>query len=132
MWTALLDGTWNSLAIVPVDGGVSTDAVVEALGIVSNRTSPAVHCLDARGAEIAEAKRMAGELPTLAGGGARSVVVVASLIQSLSGIHIIQKVDAVLLVVRVGSFDLDALASTVAMVGPGRIVGSVTSSAEPP
>lgn len=127
MWKALLACDWNSLAVIPTDQGVSVQAVVDTLQSVSSATGRPVKCLDARGVEIADGKRLAKELTAALSTNTRAVVVVDSLIRSLSGVHLVQGVNAVLLVVRVGLMDLDALTSTVAIVGAERIVGSVTA-----
>lgn len=127
MWKALLACEWDSLAVIPTDQGVSVQAVVDTLQSISSRTGRPVKCLDARGVEIAGSKRLAKDLAATLSTNTRAVVVVDSLIRSLSGVHLVQGVNAVLLVVRVGLMDLDALTSTVAIVGAERIVGSVTA-----
>ena len=127
MWKALLACDWDSLAVIPTDQGVSVQSVVDTLLAISSRTGRPVKCLDARGVEIADGKRLAKELAAARSTNTRAVVVVDSLIRSLSGVHLVQGVNAVLLVVRVGLMDLDALTSTVAIVGAERIVGSVAA-----
>ena len=54
-------------------------------------------------------------------------MVVDSLMASLSGVHLVKDVDAVLLVVQVGSMDHDSMRSTLDIVGGERVVGSVTA-----
>ena len=61
----------------------------------------------------------------------RAVVLVDSLIQSLAGVHLVQGVDAVVLAVHVGDMDLEALTSSVAIIGPDRILGSFTAPSAP-
>ena len=130
MWTALLASGWNCLAVVPTDSGVSLQDVVEVLNTSSESCAPPVRCIDTRGVDIAEAKRLAGKLPGSApDDGGRTVIILDPLTSSLAGVHLLQKVDAVLLVIRVASFDVESLTSTVTMVGSGRIVGAVTASA---
>ncbi len=127
MWAALLRCDWNSLAVVPTDPAVSVKQVVAVLQSTIAESNLAIHFVDARGVNVADGKRLAGQLAANMGRG-RAVIVVDSLIRSLSGVHLVQGVDAVLLVVRVAAMDLDALASTVEMVGPNRVLGSVTAS----
>ena len=129
MWKALLACDWDSLAVIPTDQGVSVQAVVDTLQSISSRTGRPVRCFDARGVEIADGKRLARELAAALSTNTRAVVVVDSLIGSLSGVHLVRGVNAVLLVVRVGLMNLDALTSTVEIVGAERIVGSVTAPA---
>jgi hypothetical protein len=127
MWRALLDCDWNSLAVVPTDDRVSVQEVVDALLETSGALDPPVVCIDARGVDIANGKRLVRKLAAAVSERSRAVVVVDSLIRSLSGVHLVQEVDAVLLVVKVGAMDLDSLTSTVAIVGSERIMGSVTA-----
>ena len=51
--------------------------------------------------------------------------VVDSLMQSLAGVPLLRHAEVVLLVVRVSSSDPEGLRSTIDIVGPERIVGSV-------
>jgi hypothetical protein len=127
MWTALLSCDWNSLAVIPTDDQVSVQEVVDALQATSGASDPPVRCIDARGVDIANGKRLVRDLAAAVSGRSRAVVIVDSLIRSLSGVHLVQEVEAVLLVVRVGAMDLDSLTNTVAIVGAERIMGSVTA-----
>jgi len=127
MWKALLACDWNSLAVIPTDDRVSVEEVVAALRATSGASDPPVRCIDARGVDIADGKRLVRDLAAAVTENSRAVVVVDSLIRSLSGVHLVQEVDAVLLVVRVGAMDLDSLTNTVAIVGAERIMGSVTA-----
>jgi hypothetical protein len=77
--------------------------------------------------DVVEGKRRVADLRAILSEGKRAVVLVDSLIQSLSGVHLVSGVDAVVLVVHVGALDFDALTSTVTLIGPDRILGSVTA-----
>jgi len=127
MWKALLACDWNSLAVIPTDDRVSVEEVVAALQATSGAADPPVRIIDARGVDIANGKRLVRDLAAAVSENSRAVVVVDSLIRSLSGVHLVQEVEAVLLVVRVGAMDLDSLTNTVALVGAERIMGSVTA-----
>ena len=131
MWKALLALDWTSLAVIPTDHGVSVQHVVDALGATSAGSKPSVRCVDARGVDVAEASRLERDLATSLSEGSRAVIVVDPLTRSLSGVHLVQGVSAILLVVWVGAMDLDSLNSTVSIVGVERILGSVTAPVEP-
>jgi hypothetical protein len=131
MWKALLAGGWTSLAIVPTDHHISVQAVVDSLHRTTGGSSPPVRCIDSRGTDVSEGKAMTRDLERAVAEKSRVVVVVDALVRSLSGMHLVHEVNAILLVVRVGSMDLDSLTSTVAMVGAERIFGSVTAPVEP-
>jgi len=59
------------------------------------------------------------------GRGARAVVAVDSLMQSLGGTPLVRDADAVLLVVRLGVSNFDSVQSTIDIVGRERILGAV-------
>jgi hypothetical protein len=128
MWTALLACDWSSLAVVPTDHTVLLKQVVAVLHSRLGDSDPPISVIDARGVNVAEGKQLTGKLASAISGRGRVVVVVDPLTSSLSGVHLVESVTAVLLVVRIGAMDLDSLTSTVAIVGPDRIVGSVTAS----
>lgn len=127
MWTALLDSDWNSLALVPTDHTVSAQLVIDALLSVAKRTSPPVRIIDGRGKNVADGQSLVRDVAVATSEGARVVVIVDSLMRSLSGVHLVKCVDAVILVVRVGAVDLESLSSTLAVIGTDRIRGTVTA-----
>jgi len=130
MWTALLDGGWDSLALVPTDRSVSAQVAVDALHCAVERAGEAglaLGVIDARGVDVSEGTRRVTDLRAMLSQGKRAVVVVDSLIHSLSGVHLVSNVDAVVLVVHVGAIDFESLTSTVAMIGADRILGTVTA-----
>ncbi|MGA8890106.1 MAG: hypothetical protein WB493_00965 [Anaeromyxobacteraceae bacterium] len=127
MWDALLDQGWGSLALVPTGTSVSVQSSVDALRAALQKAPQALQIIDARGADVAEGKKKLGDLRVAVADGSRAVVLVDSLIQSLAGVHLVQGVDAVVLAVHVGDMDLESLTSSVAMIGPDRILGSFTA-----
>ena len=127
MWTALLDGNWNSLALVPTDHAVFVQVAVDALLSAIQKTGVVIRVIDARGVDVPEGKRLVEALRATVSEGMRAIVLVDSLIQSLSGVHLVSGVDTVVLVVHVGAINFESLISTITMIGPDRIIGSVTA-----
>jgi hypothetical protein len=127
MWSALLAADWTTLAVVPTDQGASVQEVVDTLLTTSADRDPPVHCFDARGVDVEEAKRLAGRVETSRAKRGRAVVIVDPLIRSLAGVHLVRDADGILLVVTVRATELDSLTSTVSMLGSSRILGSVTA-----
>jgi hypothetical protein len=127
MWRALLACAWQSLTLVPTDRGMAVQQVVDAFQSISVSAQPPIQFIDARGVDVAQGKRLAQDVEAALSKDVRLVVVVDPLIHSLSGAHLVRCAQAVLLIVRVGAMDVDALTSTVSMVGAERIVGSVTA-----
>jgi hypothetical protein len=128
MWAELLSCDWDSLAIVPTDTAVALDILVSSLEESIQGVNPTVRLVDARGSEIADAKKTAKDVEGMLAGGDRVVILLDPLTHSLSGVHVVQSVDAVLLSVQVGALEVGALTSTVSIIGPGRIVGSVAAT----
>jgi hypothetical protein len=127
MWTSLLDGTWNSLALVPTDHPASVQSVVDALVSAAELAKAPVRLIDARGVDVAEGMRLVQDLVSAVSAGSRAVVVVDSIIRSLSGVHLVKVVDAIVLVVQVGAINVESATSTVDVIGSGRILGSVAA-----
>lgn len=126
MWSSLLRGSWSSLAVVPADQGISAKVVTKALSeAVRAHGGGALAMIDATGASVAEGALLAKELASTIGAGSRAVVTVDSLMESLGGVALVRDVEAVLLVVRLGASNFDSVQSTIDIIGPGRILGSV-------
>ena len=140
MWLSLMRGTWSSLAVVPADPSSSAKAVVEALEEVGrlHELGPFT-VIDAEGASIPEGTRLASKVASVIAGGSRAVLAVDSPMHSLAAVTMLRDVDAALLVVRLGSSGMDFVQSTINIIPPGRILGTValpryvpTHPAEPP
>lgn len=126
MWESILGSPWSSLAVLPTDHGTPVDLVASAFDAVARRHSAnAPRIIDAQGATVPQGENLSRELESNVMAGERAVVIVDSVMRSLAGIPLLRSVDAILLVVRVGVSDLDAIASTLAIVGGDRVIGSV-------
>jgi hypothetical protein len=126
MWLSLMRGNWNSIAVVPTDPGISAKAVTDALVQAARLNDLGEFTIfDAAGASIPDGTRIAREVAAAVAAGSRAVIAVDSLMQSLGGIPLVRDADAALLVVRLGSSNFDSVQSTIDIVRPGRIVGSV-------
>ena len=126
MWESLLHAGWRSLVVVPADHGTPVEVVTNALHAVSRRPGgEALKVVDASSATVAQGEGLAMQLKTLVDGGARVVAIVDSVMLSLAGIPLIRSAEEVLLVVRVGDGDPDGMTSTIGIVGPERIIGTV-------
>jgi hypothetical protein len=128
MWSALLDLGWTSIALVPTEASVSVQGSVDALHASLRGVEDPPLIIDARGAGVPEGKKCLGELQAALSSGSRAVVLVDSLIQSPVGVHLVQGVDSVVLA---GEMDLEALTSSVAIIGTDRILGSFTAPSSP-
>jgi len=133
MWLSLMSGNWSSMAVIPTDPGMSTKGVTAALVEVArlHDVGP-FKIVDAEGASVAEGIRLAQEVAAVVASGTRAVVAVDSLMQSLSGVPLVRDADAALLVVRLGSSNFDWVQSTIDIIPPGRLVGSVALPREAP
>lgn len=126
MWESLLTSPWTALAIVPADHDTPVGLVTRALSAVASRQPKgALRLIDAQGATVPAGELLARELEVTRKEGSRVAVVIDSVMRSLSGIPLVRQADAVVLVVRVGSFDPNGLASTIGILGQDRILGSI-------
>jgi hypothetical protein len=126
MWLSLMRGSWSSIAIVPTDPGTSARVVIGALlGAAHQDDVGRFEIIDAEGASAAHGERLAQHLASVVARGARAVVAVDSLMQSLGGVPLVRDADATLLVVRLGTSSFDSVQSTIDIVGRERILGAV-------
>ncbi len=126
MWLALMRGSWSSLVVVPTDPGLSARVVIGALVEAAHRDDVGrFQVIDAEGASAAHGERLAQDLASVVATGARAVVAVDSLMQSLGGTPLARDADAALLVVRLGVSNYDTVQSTIDIVGRERILGAV-------
>jgi hypothetical protein len=128
MWDALLAQDWPSLGVVPADHRVSLDVVVAALEASARTAARPVHIVDARGLDVAQGRRLAGETSADAASGRRPVFVVDSLMRSLSGVHLIQSASLVLVVVHAEGMEAGSTSSTVDLVGADRVLGMIVAA----
>jgi hypothetical protein len=127
MWLSLMHGSWSSIAVVPTDPGLSAKVVIGALLDAARQDDVGrFDVIDAEGASAAHGERLAQELASVVARGARAIVAVDSLMQSLGGTPLVRDADAVLLVVRLGVSNFDSVQSTIDIVGRERILGAVT------
>jgi len=126
MWLSLVRGNWSSIVIVPTDAGIPTRDVVGALlEAVALHEMERFQIIDAVGASPAHGELLAQDLASVVARGARAVVAVDSLMQSLGGTPLVRDADAALLVVRLGVSNYDTVQSTIDIVGRERILGAV-------
>jgi len=126
MWESLLAASWNSLAVVPADHGTPVGLVTASLGAVAVRHSRGdFRLIDAQGATVQGGDLLSQDLAAAVKEGTRVIVVVDSLMRSLAGVPLVQQAEVVLLVVRISPSDPEGLRSTIGIVGPERIMGSV-------
>ena len=126
MWLSLMHGSWSSIVVVPTDPGLSAKVVIGALLDAARQDDVGrFDVIDAEGASAAHGERLAQELASVVGRGARAIAAVDSLMQSLGGTPLVRDADAVLLVVRLGVSNFDSVQSTIDIVGRERILGAV-------
>jgi hypothetical protein len=126
MWLSLMRGDWSSLVVIPTDGGIPARDVVGVLREAAAREMGRFQVIDAVGVSTDDGERLAREMATVVAGGTRVVAAVDSLMQSLSGVHLVRDAEAALLLVRLGSSNLEYVQSTIDLVGRERILGAVT------
>jgi translation elongation factor EF-1beta len=122
MWLSLEREDWTSLAIVPTDPSVSTQAVTEAVAEVSQLG--AYKIIEAQRISVADGLKLGARLAQVSGG-IRAIVAVDSLMENLGSVSVVNQASRVLVVVRLGVSRFDSLRSTIKLVGRERILGCV-------
>jgi hypothetical protein len=130
MWRVLLESSWRNLAVVPAGHGVSAQMVVDALLETVQGYGDRVRVFDARSLDVPQCAKLAEDTLQAVTDGCRVVTVVDSLMRSLGSARVVKHAAAVLLVIRVGAPDMESLTSTLNLIGPERILGSVASHEE--
>lgn len=127
LWFSLLKQHWSSLALVPAAPNVSTLAQAERLEEWAReyRTGP-VHVFDARQAAPGDVAAAVAEVASRASEGERVLLVVSSPLVRPSAIPLARAASAALLVVPLGTTAARDARRTVAAVGRGHFLGSVT------
>ena len=126
MWLSLMRGDWSSLVVVPTDADIPARDVVAALQEGAASRMGRFRVIDAVGVSTDDGERLAREMAAVVAGGTRVIVPVDSLMQCLSGAHLVRDAEAALLVVRLGASNLKYVQSTIDLVGRERILGAVT------
>ena len=126
MWRGLLSSAWRSISIVPSDPGASVREVLAALTAASSASGIRVQLLDVRGVAPEGSREASAQLA--AASPARRVVLLADpAARNPAGAELIRASDGILLVVRVGTLDLESLTSALGPLGADRILGSVAA-----
>jgi len=123
MWLAILQEEWWSIAVVPTDQSVSVQPVMQALARIGQLHQ--VRLIDAQGVSVADGLKLSAMTGQIIGVGPRSVLAVDSVVESLSGVSVVNRVSKVLLVLRFGTSRLESVESTIRIVGRERILGCV-------
>jgi hypothetical protein len=126
LWFSTREHDWNSLAIIPSDGGVEVGRVAEAL-VATGRLygERQVRLLDAKGTQLGDVHRLIEELGMMTGRGDWVIVPVDAVEVNPSSVPIAQATSASLLVVRLGESLLKSARSAIDVVGRERLLGSI-------
>jgi hypothetical protein len=129
MWLSLLRGGWRAIVAVPADPHTSARPCVEAFADIQRfyDLGP-VLVRDASGASVTAGEQAAAEVEAALGVGARAVTAVDFPLTNPSGLPLLMKADAILLVVRYGATDVGSSRVVVDLVGRERILGCVAVS----
>ena len=126
MWRGLLATTWQCLVVIPCGPRTPTAELMDALHAqLSHVGDKDTGVVDARGASIEQGSRLVEEAVGTKRAGSRAIAFIDPITLSLAGVPLVRVADAVLLVVQVDSSDEESFTSTLSIVGPDRVVGSV-------
>jgi hypothetical protein len=127
LWFSLIRREWQSLVVVPADGGLSAMSVGRALAEIGgvHRNSP-VKLLSGEGMDLTATSRMILEMTDYVAHGGMVIVVVDSVVKNQAGIPVALAADAALLCVSLGESTMSAAERTLELLGRDRFLGSVT------
>jgi len=123
MWLSILQQDWWSIAVVPTDRLVSVEPVMLALSRIGQLHQ--VRIIDGQGISVADGLKLGAMMLQAVGIGPRSVVSVDSVVESLGGVSVVDRVSKVLLVMSLGLSRLESVESTIRIVGRDRVLGAV-------
>lgn len=130
LWFSLGERPWATVAVVPASAGQSTLAAANALAAAGRayHESP-VYVLDASSVQPAQVGGLLRAVHERVRGGARIVVATASPIERPATIPVTRGMDTALLVVELGSAEVDASRRAIAAIGAAHFAGAVTWAA---
>lgn len=125
LWFTLQGRQWTSMAVIGSDGGGDAERVARTLAAIGRRDGQvAVDVITALGITFQDVPRIVGQLAHPVSD--RLLVSCDPLRRNPAMIPILQAVDGVVLVVRLGESRLDAVQKTVDAVGRDKIVATIS------
>jgi len=129
LWVGAMQSDWASLALVPAVEDLATGFAARALADVGKRYKAAdVPLIDAQGLDLSKCRELIGSLAKLRGK-RQTVLALDSPLASQAARLIARSVDAIVLVVPMGSTRVSAARATLEAVGAERVIGSLTLAA---
>jgi hypothetical protein len=126
LWMHLIREQWTSLAVVPTEPTTSARAVTDALVTMAGFYDFGdLKVMDAQGLSLQEGVKLAQELALTTAKGGRVVVAVDSPFQNAGAIPTILATSAAVLVVRLGSSEIESVRSVVEIIGRERVLGTL-------
>jgi hypothetical protein len=126
LWFSTCEHHWNSLAIIPSDGGIDVRGFAESL-VETGRACDErpVNLVSGVGIQVAGVHQVVDSIDFMTGRGDRVIVTVDPIADNPGALPIVRAVSAALLVVRLGESLLGSAHATIEAVGRQRFLGSV-------
>jgi len=125
LWLGTLRHAWRTLAIIPVDAGVSTYEVARLIATLGMQHGDTVTVADVRAIRMHRVGAFLEAVRELVDRGDRVIFAMRSMTENLAGIPLASAAEGVILCVRFGSTPLKAIEATVEQVGKEHILGSI-------
>jgi hypothetical protein len=125
LWLGALRHAWRTLAIVPVDPGVSTYEVASLIATLGKHHGDAVSLADVRDIRLNRVDAFLEAARELVARGERVIFATSSISENLAAIPLARGAEGVILCVSLGSTPLTAITETIAQVGKERFLGSM-------
>jgi hypothetical protein len=129
LWVTSRQQAWNSLAVIPSDGGIDIAKVAESL-VAAGRLhgERTVTLLNATGAHLDDVRKLVENLGAMTGRGEWVIVAVDPIEENASVVPLVRAASAALLVVRLGESLITSARAAIDTVGRTRFLGSVVLS----
>lgn len=125
IWLATQSRAWRTLAVVPVDEGISTFEVaslITTLGLHHGESVSVADLRDVRLNRVGAFLEVAGELVSR---GQRVVFATGSIKENLATVPLARAADGVVLCVSIGATMLGSIEETIEQIGKERFLGSI-------
>jgi hypothetical protein len=125
IWLGTQTRAWRTLAVVPVDEGMSSYEAASLITMLGLHQGESVGLADLRDAPLNRVGAFLELVTTMVSRGQRVVFATRSITENLATIRLARAADAVILCVSIGSTQIGLVAEAIKQIGKERFIGSM-------
>jgi hypothetical protein len=125
IWLGTQSRAWRTLAVVPVDAGMSSYEAANLITMLGLHQGESVGLADLRNAELSRVGPFLELVATMVNRGQRVVFATRSITENLATIQLARAADAVILCVSIGSTPIGLVEEAIKQIGKDRFIGSM-------